>query len=136
MLIWVAFSHVFGRRPVMLTALLVFAVGSILCAVTKSFTLMLIGRTIQGVGAGGFVAVTQVIITDMVPLRQRGKYYALISSVYALGSMTGPIIGGALAQGGVWRWIFWQAFSARLSARHLLISIGSIYLSLGSAILD
>lgn len=103
MLNWVAFSHVFGRRLIMLITCFVFALGCILCGVSKNFTLMLIGRTIQGTGAGGFVAVVQVIITDMVPLRERANYYALISTVYALGSIIGPIIGGVLAQHGAWQ---------------------------------
>jgi MFS family permease len=103
MLDWVAFSHVFGRRIIMFITCGSFALGSILCAVSHNFTLMLVGRTIQGAGAGGFVAVVQVIITDMVPLRQRAKYYALLSTVYAVGSIAGPIVGGALAQHGAWR---------------------------------
>lgn len=107
MLNWASFSHIFGRRPVLLLALLGFAVGAILCAVAKSFTLMLIGRSVQGAGAGGLLALTQVLLTDMVPLRDRGKYLALISIVWAVGSVSGPILGGALARRGVWRWIFW-----------------------------
>lgn len=107
MLNWAAFSHVFGRRPVLLLALLIFAIGSVLCGVSKSFPLMLVGRSVQGVGAGGLLALTQVLLTDMVPLRERGKFLALISIVWAIGSVSGPILGGGLAQRGAWRWIFW-----------------------------
>lgn len=107
MLNWAAFSHVFGRRPVLLLALAIFAVGAILCAVSNSFALMLVGRSVQGAGAGGLLALTQVLLTDMVPLRDRGKYLALISIVWAIGSVSGPIIGGAFAQHGAWRWVFW-----------------------------
>jgi MFS family permease len=103
MLNWVTFSAVFGRRPIMLLACFILALGSIICAVSKSFTVMLIGRTVQGVGSGGFVAVVQVIITDMFPLRERAQYYALISTVYAIGSITAPIMGGALAQRRAWQ---------------------------------
>ena len=103
MLNWVAFSSIFGRRPIMLFSCAVFGLGAILCGVSQNFTLMLIGRTIQGAGGGGFVAVVQVIITDMVPLRERAKYYALMSIVYALGGLVGPIIGGSLAEHGAWR---------------------------------
>ena len=104
---WVAFSHLWGRRPLLLLALTFFTVGSIVCAVSKNFTMMLVGRSIQGTGGGGIIAITEIIITDMVPLRERGNYFALISIVWAIGSVSGPLIGGALAQRNAWRWIFY-----------------------------
>ncbi|PYH41502.1 MFS general substrate transporter [Aspergillus saccharolyticus JOP 1030-1] len=107
LLIWVTLSDAFGRRPVMLMALLIFAIGAIVCAVSHDWTTMLAGRTDQGLGGGGLIALTTVLITDLVPLRDRGRFYALVSIVWAAGSATGPIIGGALAQSGSWRWIFW-----------------------------
>ncbi|OGM50549.1 hypothetical protein ABOM_000927 [Aspergillus bombycis] len=107
MLIWVTFSDAFGRRPIMLIALLIFAVGAIISAVSHDWPTMLAGRTVQGLGGGGIISLTTVLITDLVPLRDRGRFYALVSVVWAVGSSTGPIIGGALAQSGSWRWIFW-----------------------------
>ncbi|KAL8920901.1 MAG: hypothetical protein Q9172_004288 [Xanthocarpia lactea] len=107
MLNWASFSHIFGRRPVLLLALVVFASGAIICGVSHSFTVMLVGRSVQGAGAGGLLALTQILLTDMVPLRDRGKYLALLSIVWAIGSVMGPIIGGALSQHGQWRWVFW-----------------------------
>ena len=104
---WVAFSHLWVRRPLLLLALTFFTVGSIVCAVSKNFTMMLVGRSIQGTGGGGIIAITEIIITDMVPLRERGNYFALISIVWAIGSVSGPLIGGALAQRNAWRWIFY-----------------------------
>lgn len=76
MLNWAAFSLIFGRRPVLLLALFLFALAAVLCGGAKSFTIMLLGRSIQGAGAGGLLALTQVLLTDMVPLRERGKYLA------------------------------------------------------------
>ncbi len=104
---FVAFSHLWGRRPLLLLALTFFTVGSIVCAVSKNFTMMLVGRSIQGTGGGGIIALTEILITDMVPLRERGNYFALISIVWAIGSVAGPLVGGALAQAGAWRWIFY-----------------------------
>lgn len=104
---FVAFSHLWGRRPLLLSALTLFTVGSIVCAVSKNFTMMLVGRSIQGTGGGGIIALTEILITDMVPLRERGNYFALISIVWAIGSVAGPLVGGALAQAGAWRWIFY-----------------------------
>ena len=104
---FVAFSHMWGRRTLLLIALTLFTIGSIVCAVSQNFTQMLVGRSVQGSGGGGIIALTEILITDMVPLRERGNYFALISIVWAIGSVGGPLIGGALAQGGAWRWIFY-----------------------------
>ncbi|KAL8657504.1 MAG: hypothetical protein Q9226_001843 [Calogaya cf. arnoldii] len=69
--------------------------------------MMLAGRSIQGTGAGGILALTQILITDLIPLRERGKYLALFNMVWAIGSVSGPLIGGALASANAWRWIFY-----------------------------
>jgi MFS family permease len=74
-----------------------------MCGVSKGFALMLTGRSIQGVGAAGVIAITEILITDMVPLRSRGQYYALLAVVLAIGSLSGPVIGGALASHKAWR---------------------------------
>lgn len=107
MLLWVSLSQCFGRRPILVVSLFLFGVGAVLPAVAHSWTLVLVGRAIQGVGGGGLVGLTTVIITDLVPLRERSGFYAMVSSIWALGTMTGPIIGGGLSNAGAWRWIFW-----------------------------
>ena len=67
----------------------------------------MVGRSIQGVGGGGIISLTEILITDLVPLRERGKWFGFQSLTWALGTVTGPLIGGALAQEASWRWIFW-----------------------------
>ncbi|KAI9866654.1 MAG: hypothetical protein M1813_001206 [Trichoglossum hirsutum] len=104
---WALLSHIFGRKPLILAALVFFTAGSIISGLAHNFTVMLVGRTIQGVGGGGVIALTEVIVTDLVPLRERGKWFGFISGVWALGSVTGPVIGGAFSQNVSWRWIFW-----------------------------
>lgn len=118
MLSWAAFSQIFGRRPVLLLALFLFALATVLCGAAQSFAIMLLGRSIQGTGAGGLLALTQVLLTDMISLRERGKYLALMSSVWAIGSISGPVLGGALARHGTWRWVFWMNLP--------IIGIGSV----------
>ncbi|KAH8811393.1 major facilitator superfamily domain-containing protein [Xylogone sp. PMI_703] len=104
---YAALSHIFGRKPLTFLALLLFAVGAIIAAVAQNFTVILVGRSLQGIGAGGIITLTEVIVSDMVPLKERGKWFGFISGVWAIGSVTGPLIGGAFAQDVSWRWIFW-----------------------------
>jgi hypothetical protein len=104
---WASFSHIIGRKSVLLTALALFTAGTIVCSDAGSIGVLLVGRCIQGVGGGGLVALTYVIVTDMVTLRERGKWMSIISLQWAIGSIIGPVIGGGLAEKTTWRWIFW-----------------------------
>lgn len=92
---------------VLLAALSVFTLGTVICSVANKIAILLAGRCIQGIGGGGLVALTYVIVSDMVPLRERGKWFAIISLQWAIGSVVGPVIGGAFAEKADWRWIFW-----------------------------
>jgi MFS family permease len=85
-----------------LTSILFFCVGAIVSAVANNFTQMLVGRSIQGIGGGGVIALTEVIITDLVPLRYRGQYFGIFSAMWSIGSVTGPILGGGFAQNVTW----------------------------------
>lgn len=99
-------SHVFGRMPLILLAVTLFFVGVMMAALSQNFTLMLTGRSIQGVGGGGIIALTEILVTDLVPLRYRGQWAGVIGGMWAIGSVTGPVIGGAFAEVN-WRWIFY-----------------------------
>jgi MFS family permease len=88
-------------------ALILFTIGTIVAAVSTNFTLMLIGRSLQGSGGGGIIVISEILVTDLVPLRHRGKWFGFLSSMWAIGSVSGPMIGGAFAMNNNWRWIFW-----------------------------
>ncbi len=100
-------SHIFGRKPLVLVALVFFTIGTIIGATANGFTNLLIGRSLQGVGGGGIIALTEIIVTYLIPLRLRGQWFGLISGMWSIGSVTGPIIGGVFAQQVSWRWIFY-----------------------------
>lgn len=104
---WAQFSHIIGRKSVLLTALFLFSVGTVLASAANNVAALLVGRSIQGVGGGGLVTLTYVIISDMVSLRERGKWQAIISLQWAIGNVIGPVIGGAFVEKTTWRWIFW-----------------------------
>lgn len=89
-----------AQAPKIIIALVFFTVGSIVAAVARNFTVLIVGRTLQGVGGGGVVALNEILITDLIPLRERGKWLGVLNSVWALGTVAGPIVGGGLAQKG------------------------------------
>ena len=99
---YASLSHIFGRKPLLLIALSLFTVGAILAGVANNFTTLLIARSIQGVGAGGIISLTYVIATDMVSLRERGKWFGLISATWALGGVCGPVLGGVMSYKVSW----------------------------------
>jgi hypothetical protein len=84
-----------------------FAGGSVIGAIATNMRLMLIGRSIQGAGAGGVVVLGEIIITDLVPLNERGKWLGWLGSMWTIGGLIGPLSGGAFAQYVSWRWVFW-----------------------------
>lgn len=77
----------------LLLALTLFTAGTIISGFSRSITVLLAGRCIQGVGGGGLVSLTYVIVTDLVTLRERGKWFGLISMLWGIGSVSGPVIG-------------------------------------------
>jgi MFS family permease len=97
-----ALSDIFGRRVVLAACIIFFLLGIIIAGVANDFITLLVGRTIQGMGGGGIILLNRIIITDLVPLRQQGAYLGITNAMWALGSVTGPVIGGALASAAFW----------------------------------
>ncbi|KAK6836798.1 MFS general substrate transporter [Apiospora arundinis] len=96
---------IFGRRWPMIVSVAVFALGSGIAGGANDTATMIAGRTVQGLGSGGIMLLVELIVCDMVPLRERGKYLGIVLSTAALGSILGPVVGGAIAE-RAWRWCF------------------------------
>jgi MFS family permease len=103
----VSLSDLFGRRPLLFLSISLFTLGTLICCAAMNITQLLIGRCIQGIGGGGIVTLAQVILTDIIPLRQRPTFIGVIQGAWAVGTVTGPLFGGAIAQNTTWRWIFY-----------------------------
>ena len=112
-------ADIFGRRASLVVALSSFLTGSLVCALSTSSIMLVLGRAVQGMGGGGLSILPGMIICDLVPLQERQKFTAIIYGAFAIGTFIGPILGGTLAETIGWRWIF-----------YLVLVIGVIALAL------
>src|SRR5690606_34833244 len=101
------FGDRFGRRPLLMVAIALFTVGSLAGAVAQDMTVLVAARTIQGLGGGGLMVLSQAAIADVVPARDRGNYMGVLGAVFGLSSVAGPLLGGWFTEGPGWRWTFW-----------------------------
>ncbi|KAK4446225.1 major facilitator superfamily domain-containing protein [Podospora aff. communis PSN243] len=103
-----ALSDIFGRKEVLMASVILFTVGTIVCApIARNFTVFFVGRSLQGIGGDGIITMGQVIFADIVPLRQRPKYFSIVLAGWALGTVLGPLIGGLFVEHVSWTWCFY-----------------------------
>lgn len=99
-------SDILGRKPVLLTSIAVFLLGSALCGLAQNLTWLIICRGVQGLGGGGIIQLTHVVIADITTLEERGKYASTVGATWAIAAVAGPLLGGALTDHVSWRWTF------------------------------
>ncbi|RMX85798.1 hypothetical protein D0869_03555 [Hortaea werneckii] len=99
-------SDTYGIRMTFFCAIVAFTIGTVLCALAHSIPQILVGRSVQGVGGGGILAMNLIILSDAVSLRFRAKYIGIMQAVSSLAITIGPVVGGALVQAS-WRWLFY-----------------------------
>lgn len=101
------FAGIWGRRWPSIFAVAVFTLGSGLSGGASSIEMLIAGRTVQGVGGAGISLMNQLIISDLVPLRERATYVSITFAVFGFGAVLGPVIGGLISEYTSWRWVFY-----------------------------
>ena len=100
-------SDVHGRAKLFRFAIVLFVIGSMLCGIAQELWQLVAFRAIQGVGAGGLISMAFAALGDVISPRERGRYSGYFSSVFAVSSVLGPLLGGFITDHVSWRWIFY-----------------------------
>jgi EmrB/QacA subfamily drug resistance transporter len=114
-------ADIYGRRNAMVTGVVIFVIGSAACALAPSMTALIFARGLQGLGGGGLMALAQTIVADIVTPRERGRYQGYFGTVFATASVSGPVLGGFLAQHLHWSLIFWINLPLGVAALAMMI---------------
>lgn len=99
-------SDMYGRKKLLIIAVSIFTLGSILCGLANSIVTLIIFRGVQGLGAGGMIPLSMIIVGDLFTIESRGKIQAVFSSIWAISSIVGPVLGSFFVEALTWRWIF------------------------------
>ncbi|TFC13166.1 MFS transporter [Cryobacterium algoritolerans] len=118
--IWGKFADLFNRKLLIQLALAVFVLGSALAGLSQDTATLIGFRVLQGLGAGGLAALSQIIMADIISPRDRGKYAGLFGAVMAVGTVGGPLLGGVVTDAFGWRWNFFIALPVAIAAIVLL----------------
>ncbi|KAK2614399.1 hypothetical protein N8I77_001231 [Diaporthe amygdali] len=97
----------FSLKWTFLAALLIFEVGSVLCAAAQSSAMLIVGRTIAGIGCAGISSGGLIIIANITPMEKRATYQSLYGGIFGIASVVGPLVGGAFTDKVSWRWCFY-----------------------------
>ncbi|KAF5381917.1 hypothetical protein D9757_007573 [Collybiopsis confluens] len=114
-------SDIFGRKSAIALAMGIYIVGNLIAGFSQSIIQLIVFRAIAGIGDGGATSMVQIVISDVVTLRDRGKFIGYAAAVTAAGYTAGPIIGGSLAQHVSWRWAFWITLPVALVATLVVV---------------
>ncbi|WP_239021656.1 MDR family MFS transporter [Nocardioides jishulii] len=118
--IWGKLADLFNQKILTQTALSIFALGSLIAGFSTSMEMLIGARVIQGLGIGGLTALVQVVIASMVSPRERGRYAGYMGSVFAVATVSGPLVGGLVVDTLGWRWCFWVSLPFAVAAWFLL----------------
>jgi EmrB/QacA subfamily drug resistance transporter len=101
------FGDLYGRKPTLQVAIVIFLIGSVLCGIAQNMPQLIAFRALQGLGAGGLITTTIAVVGDIIPPRERGRYQGIFGAVFGVSTIIGPLLGGFFVDNLSWRWIFY-----------------------------
>lgn len=110
------FGDLWGRRWPFLVAIGLFTLASAGAGFAQSFVELVVWRGVQGLGGGGLIILSQAIIADIVPAKERGKYMGPMGALFGVSAVAGPLLGGLFTDHADWRWCFWVNIPIGLAA--------------------
>lgn len=115
-------ADLYGRKPVFLTGVGIFLLGSVACALSHSMPMLVMARFVQGTGAGAVLPISVTLAGDLYTLEERGRVQAYLSSVWGISSVVGPLAGGLIVENAGWPWIFWLNVPVGLLSCGLMVA--------------
>ncbi|MBL3530299.1 MFS transporter [Companilactobacillus zhachilii] len=131
LLVGVSFGERFGRRKVYNLGILIFTIGSVLCALSTDITFLVFARVIEGIGASVMTPMSMAILTNALPISKRGKALGIWSGIGGLALIVGPSLGGLIVAKLTWQWIFW--INVPIGIMVILLSVKMLPESIGNS---
>jgi EmrB/QacA subfamily drug resistance transporter len=100
-------GDLFGRKTIFIIAVSFFLLGSVLCGIANSMSVLVASRALQGIGGGAIMVTATAVIGEVIPLRERGRYQGALGAVFGVTTVIGPLLGGFFTDQLSWRWAFW-----------------------------
>lgn len=113
-------SDLYGRKKILMGGILLFVLSSVACGFSHNMTELIIFRAIQGIGGGILITIPFIVVAEIFPPRQRGKYTGILASVFGLSNVLGPIMGGFITDLLGWQWVFFVNVPVGIAAIAML----------------
>ncbi|UTB31749.1 MAG: MFS transporter [Methanobacterium sp. ERen5] len=107
-------SDLYGRKRILIGGIILFMLSSVACGFSSNMLQLIIFRGIQGIGGGILITIPFIVVAELFPPRQRGKYTGILASVFGISNILGPVLGGVITDFMGWQWVFSLMFRLEL----------------------